>query len=188
MSSDLLAANQDKAPKRVPLREWVKKAGAPAHLSPLIIRLAAARYQTGADKPITAAISAAGRHPSRRDERLARRLQNLPATSRQPPQPRGAGAQKNTHTHTSATKIIEFGSIGAREGIDMHEVRYGAAGGPNINQAAQLREVIVGAETHLNEQRCLLADVVDELQLGQRLQGRRGGGGGGVRGLKQQSG
>lgn len=27
----------------------------------------------------------------------------------------------------------------------------------------------MGAETHLNEQRCLLADVVDELQLGQRL-------------------
>lgn len=29
----------------------------------------------------------------------------------------------------------------------------------------------MGAETHLNEQRCLLADVVDELQLGKRLQG-----------------
>lgn len=29
----------------------------------------------------------------------------------------------------------------------------------------------MGAETHLNEQRCLLANVVDELQLGQRLQG-----------------
>lgn len=27
------------------------------------------------------------------------------------------------------------------------------------------------AEAHLNEQRCLLADVVDELQLGQRLHG-----------------
>lgn len=36
----------------------------------------------------------------------------------------------------------------------------------------------MGAETHLNEQRCLLADVVDELQLGQRLQGGRGRRGG----------
>lgn len=123
MSSDLLPANKDKPPCVSLSRpcERVKKAGAPAHLSSVIIRLSAARNQTGADKPITAAISPAG-DTSPGVMRAWRGGWKIylrrPVSCCRPEE------SSRTHVHK---KIIEFGSIGARERIDMHEVRYGIA-------------------------------------------------------------
>lgn len=94
---------------------------APAHLSSIIIQLTAAPAKQELTNPLLQQFHLQ-QTPSRRDEGLVRRLVNLPAMPCQLLQAHRVKSQTYTHK-----KKIEFGSIRAREKIDMHEVRYGIA-------------------------------------------------------------